>query len=362
MKTLKLIFASLFRNDAAMEGRFQKWYLAAILFLLSIIISAVPLFVSATNTNGADFMDSTLYSFDVGIQNFSEALVDEDVDLIVEQDGDLHQLVNPNSSWETAFPLFDREGGIDFHYYEYRNHANELKLKVYYQGAASNDDALAFLNAKLEATNSAETPNLNIGSFVFFGQYSLNVFLYNPAGVAAGTVAGRDYASAMQGDYLSFAVGKNIKHLGTIDQFGNPIDRPTPTSTGLEFAEYQEKLLKNWEIFLDEAYSNIKVRNVWFTTGTILAINSILGVFMGLLVFVMTRGKTNPNRTMTFLEAYKITGWLLLSPAIISLIVGFIFPNYASMAFVLLVGLRMMWLSSKTLRPPMDPVKVAPKK
>jgi len=362
MKTLKLIFASLFRNDAAMEGRFQKWYLAAILFLVSIIVSAVPLFVSATNTNGADFMDSTLYSFDVGIQGFSEAIVDEDVNLVIEQDGELQKLTNTNSNWETVFPLFDQEGGIDFHYYEYRNHADELKLKVYYQGAAANEDAAVFLNAKLDATNSAETPNTDIGSFVFFGHYSMNVFLYNPAGVAAGTISGRDYAAAMQGDYLSFEVGQNLKELATIDQFGNPIVRPTPLTTGPEFAEYQAKILTNWEMFLDAAYSNIKISNVWFTTGTILAINSILGVFMGLLVFVMTRGKNNPNRSMTFLEAYKITGWLLLSPALISLIVGFIFPNYASMAFVLLVGLRMMWLSSKTLRPPMEPMKVAPKK
>lgn len=362
MKTLKLIFASLFRNDAAMEGRFQKWYLAAILFLLSIIISAVPLFVSAANTNGADFMDKTLYSFDVGIQRFSEVLVDEDVDLIIEQDGDLQKLSNPSSSWQSAFTLIETEGGIDFHYYEYRDHANDLKLKVYYQGAASNEHVTTFLNTKIGLLNSAETPNTNIVSFMFLGHHTMNVFLYNPAKVADGSATGRDYVSAMQGDYLSFELGRNLKDLARIDQFGNPIVRPSPATTGPEYAEYQNKVLANWKNFLDDAYSNIKVRNIWFTTGTILAINSILGLFMGLLVFVMTRGKNNPNRTMKFLEAYKITGWLLLSPAIISLIVGFIFPNYASMAFVLLVGLRMMWLSSKTLRPPMEAVRTAPKK
>jgi hypothetical protein len=74
----------------------------------------------------------------------------------------------------------------------------------------------------------------------------------------------------------------------------------------------------------------------------------------------MTRGKMNPNNTMRFGQTMKIGAWSLLSPALLTLIVSGIFPDLAGSAFVLLVGLRLMWLSSKYLRP-LEPLPVAKK-
>ncbi|MFA5236030.1 MAG: hypothetical protein WC399_04245 [Bacilli bacterium] len=356
MKTLKLVFASLFRNDAAMEGRFQKWYLAAIMFLLSIILATLPLFVTAAKANGSDFMDSTLYSFDAGIQRFSEALDDHNVDLIVAEDGEYRQLTNPGSTWDAAFA--DVEGAANFHYFSYKDHTDAVKLKVYYQGSAEDSTVSVFLTDKLATANSAEAINLEITSFVFFAKRVAYVYIYNPSAVAAGTAAGKDYVNSFQGDYMSLELGTNLRNTGLLDEFDNPIETPTD---GDEYAAYQTKILANWERFFDESYRNSKMMLMWTTTSIMLGVNSLLGLFMAILIFIMTRGKNNPNRTMKFTEAMKITGWLLLSPAILTLIVGFIFPNYASMAFVLLVGLRMMWLSSKTLRPPLPPVPVVKK-
>ncbi len=356
MKTLKLIFASLFRNDAAMEGRFQKWYLAAIMFLLSVLLATLPLFVTAAKANGSDFMGGTLYSFDAGIQRFSEALDDHDVDLIVEEDGEYQKLSNPDATWDAAFT--DVEGAANFHYFSYKDHTDSVKLKVYYQGEAEDNAVSVFLTDKLALTNSAEAINLDITSFVFFAKRVAYVYIYNPAAVASGSAAGKDYVNYFQGDYMSLELGTNLRDTGLIDEFGNPIETPTD---GDEYAAYQAKILTNWEQFFDNAYLNSKTMLMWTTTSIMIGVNSLLGLFMAILIFIMTRGKNNPNRTMKFTEAMKITGWLLLSPALLTLIVGFIFPNYASMAFVLLVGLRMMWLSSKTLRPPLPPAPVVKK-
>jgi hypothetical protein len=83
-----------------------------------------------------------------------------------------------------------------------------------------------------------------------------------------------------------------------------------------------------------------------------------MAFFMSILVFIMTRGKTNPNRSMRVLEAFKIGAWSLFSPAVLTYVAGLFFPDLASTAFVLFVGLRMMWLSSSYLRPYQEPTPV----
>jgi hypothetical protein len=57
----------------------------------------------------------------------------------------------------------------------------------------------------------------------------------------------------------------------------------------------------------------------------------------------------------------KIGAWALFAPALLTIIAGVLFPEFAGTAFVLFVGLRLMWLSSRYLRPidavPTQPIK-----
>jgi hypothetical protein len=57
----------------------------------------------------------------------------------------------------------------------------------------------------------------------------------------------------------------------------------------------------------------------------------------------------------------KIGAWALLAPALLTIVAGALFPEFAGTAFVLFVGLRLMWLSSRYLRP-VDMVATAPAK
>ena len=52
-----------------------------------------------------------------------------------------------------------------------------------------------------------------------------------------------------------------------------------------------------------------------------------------------------------FIETMNMSFYLALSPAVLTLIFGFIFPRYASFIFVALMSIRLMWMSMKTLRP-----------
>ncbi|MDD7715503.1 MAG: hypothetical protein PUJ84_06330, partial [Mollicutes bacterium] len=89
----------------------------------------------------------------------------------------------------------------------------------------------------------------------------------------------------------------------------------------------------------------------WTYCGIMAAVYVGLEFLFGLVIFLMTRGKRNPFRIYTFWETQKMAYWASVSPAILSLIVGFLLPQFAMMGFIFLFGLRIMWMSMRSLRP-----------
>ena len=74
-------------------------------------------------------------------------------------------------------------------------------------------------------------------------------------------------------------------------------------------------------------------------------------IIMGLLLWLLTRGKNNVFNYLKFMDTEKMAWWASLAPGILAMIVGFIFNNFAQMAFIILIGLRTMWMAMKQLRP-----------
>ena len=72
---------------------------------------------------------------------------------------------------------------------------------------------------------------------------------------------------------------------------------------------------------------------------------------MGLMMFLLTRGKNNPNRGLTFFITCKIDAWITFTPALLGMILGFIWNAAAGLGFIVLIGLRTMWLSMRQLSP-----------
>ena len=72
---------------------------------------------------------------------------------------------------------------------------------------------------------------------------------------------------------------------------------------------------------------------------------------MGLLMFLLTRGKNNPNRGLTFWITCKISAWIDFTPGLLAMILGFIWPAAAGLGYIVLIGLRTMWLSMRQLNP-----------
>ena len=101
----------------------------------------------------------------------------------------------------------------------------------------------------------------------------------------------------------------------------------------------------------NESYITSKNNSFLMYTFVFFGVYLILIVFMGLMIFILTRGKKNPMNYMTFWLSLKIAMWASISPAILALILGFILTNFATMFFILLYGVRVMWLSMRQLRP-----------
>ena len=81
-----------------------------------------------------------------------------------------------------------------------------------------------------------------------------------------------------------------------------------------------------------------------------LGVNAGISIFMGFMLWVLTRGKNN-LRWFGIWETQKIVGWTTVTPAILTTGLGFLISSFSQVMFPLLLGVRIMWLSMKLLRP-----------
>ena len=117
--------------------------------------------------------------------------------------------------------------------------------------------------------------------------------------------------------------------------------------------QYRTKVMKQVVKVLDNTYLNQKKRTLWTNTGIYAAIYAGIILFLGLMVFILTRGKNNPFKFLNIWHCQKIVWWASFTPAVLGTVLALIFAGnmIGQMAFILLISLRVMWLSMKQLRP-----------
>lgn len=352
MKTLKLVFQSLFSNAPIMEAKNQPWYIALILFFVSILLATYPTFTQINNREGSSFLSGNTYSIENALVLFSETLAEENIDMVVtsriEDDVTIHELENQGTTWESVFTdtLTDHP---TFPFFQYTVN-NQVRLRVFFQGDNTEDTTNAFANALLALPLGDD----DIGSFLLLAKASVYMYVYNPAAISANTARGDSYVTAFTGTYHEISTGTNLGNFVITDLDGNTISNSN-------LFLYTELVFNNWKNFFDLSFAYSKSVLLLAQTGLTFVVNAIMAFLMSLVIFIMTRGKNNPNRHFKFSETMKIGAWALLAPALLTIIAGVLFPEFAGTAFVLFVGLRLMWLSSRYLRPidaiPPQPVK-----
>lgn len=342
---LKDGFGSLINNAACIRGaKTGPLWLTIVMFVLAVFLPIIPLFVQQTNTYGSTFLKSYSYGLERYVTSIAMDLKD-------------NRLAKFSIDEEHMLSISENGADVDFKSYEgdkpyaaYTNVADgkeQYNFTVYLSNATTDKEKSA-VNAVISATKfangtttvSSETENVYRPSYMILFKNGVYVVIYANNGTKALT-------SSYSGDFKKLEAGNDyLERLLTVkDKEGNSV---TPSIIS---DDYVNGVYKNYKKFLDKSYETLKVKNTWATSGIYLAIFFGASVLMGFIMWLLTRGKNNPNNYYTPWLTMKIQGRMSFSPALITLVVGFFLTSYAPMIFIMTMGLRVMWVSMKELRP-----------
>jgi len=339
---IKKFLVGLFSNNAAIEGSKQyKWWVAVLIGVLSVAVALVPTFVSLCNSNGSAVFSTYSYDYDRNIHEYCSAAVvsGDNLNYKFEQD---NILTYTGGTADTELDDVKKIIQIESEHYVAGEvgHAKSIEFIAYYvngtmsayyeskvtNGISTRQYILNTVDRKTDSDpegTSYYCPNYLI---LFKDGFAVITYKVNTTTVAAGS-AGFDFKPYYQGQDF----------IGSIYVAGDDIATTFNRFKGV----------------LDSCYQNTKVKSLWSTTGIYAAVFTGMILLLGLMLFLMTRGKNNMFNYLKYMDTQKMILWASLSPAILSLILGFLLPKYAMMFFIVLMGMRAMWMSMKQLRPQM---------
>ncbi len=344
-ETLKYLGASLINNDACIAGgRERPWYFALIIGILGTLLALTPIMTTYFTQTGATIVSSDTHGIDSYLIGFQEALYEDAVEMKVEEASDgSHYLVTNFAevyAKDTGYPYFnltreDAQGNTT------------TVFRAYYYGDIDNATLSERRNDVIDnyvspnAAEGEETP-YNV-STIFMSSHA---FYFETAPYYGEGQRG----TALYGDYDNLPVGCDIAKFAVESLNGTPYEVGF-VDKAESWQDYYSASISNWTNFFDLAYKNTAYNTAWIQTGVSAAVYVAMAFFMGLMVFLMTRGKNNPFRIYTFWESQKIAYWAAFTPGLLSLVLGFILPNYALLMYVAIYGIRIVWLTMKSLRP-----------
>ena len=339
-ETVKDGFASLINNAAAIRGaKNGPLWLTILFFIFAIILPIIPLFVAQAKTNGSSFLNSYSYGLERYVTSLAIDLRENNVEFEIKD----HLLsVNENGA-DVDFA----EYGINKPYVGYEDAvSHQYDFVVYLSDATTNADKTAF-NKLVTSTyyeagtinKTASQENTYIPSYMILFKNGVYVAIYS----SAQKVVAYSYS----GDFNTIKDNNEcLKTLLTVtDKDGNNI-MPDIINN-----DYITGVYKNFKKFLDKSYETLKVKNTWVSSAIYLGIFFGLNVVMGFLMWLLTRGKNNPNNYYTPWLTEKIQARMALAPALITLIVGFFLTSQTMLIYIITIGMRVMWVSMKELRP-----------
>lgn len=357
--TLKNFFASLIKNDSAIEGaKTAPWWIAIVLFVLGSFLPIIPIMVNASKTYGASFISGTTYGLEqalasstLDLRNNGYAYKVEDNQLIEYKDG-----VAQTTTW--SIPEGE-ENPLDLtpvsHYDITIDGASARALNVFYSSRpySGKENSVTTLIKSIESTKyvknttqiyNAETfPDVDPSGGTFIPSY---IVLYKDGIYGKIYKIGTDVAATACYTGCDWK-NQNLKN-GDLLETIVAADEINPD---LKNADYVNLVMNNWKEVFNNSYKTQKTKSFWFSSGLYYGIYLVLGAFMGLMMFLLTRGKNNPNRNYTFWLTFKISCWIILTPALLAMILGFIWSQAAGLGYIVLIGLRTMWLSMRQLNP-----------
>jgi hypothetical protein len=336
---LKLGFSSIISNGACIDlGRNKPWYGAIIMGLLSVILAIIPIGVTRAWVHAGDTMFATpTYEYETGLVKFEDALVDKGVSIVVDHD----------SKTLTATNFSALNADSDHTWYRYVNSDTKTTMFEVFYTTTTDSDFTTFCtnvyNLKNPYTGTANARTLC--SYLILGPKAYIGYKY-----PVNATASSGYKGAASGQY-DLTPSFRFEDLVKQNTHGKAYDVPREKVDATNYDTYQQEIVDTYKVFFNEGYETTKIQGAWMWTGIMAAVYVVFIVFMGLMIWLMTRGKNNPYRIYTFWETQKMSYWAAFTPAVLACGLGFAFSTYALFIFILFYGMRIMWMSMKNLRP-----------
>lgn len=335
-KTLRRLFGSLINNAVAVEGaKYSAWWIGLILFIFGLLLPIVPIFVNNARATGTSFLRSFEYGLGLD-KTFGKAINDLDGLLTYNRDTNEIKYV-ANSTYSSSEPQL-----IGGYVSESGNNVNQYELRIYYNDLVGNENEMKeFIITKEALAYEKGTTNVAVST-------SENIYI--PSSIYF-------FPNAFYVDiFAANSIDKKAEMGFTTDmtRYEGPSDLKS-YFVGTSFSQANEEdrinALNNLKTLIDDTYKTTRKNSLIF--GTLIYFGVYFGVnfFMALMIFLMSRGKNNPNNYLNLWHCIKIDWWACLAPGILGLILGFIFPTNATMFYILFLAMRMVWLSTKELRP-----------
>ena len=341
-KFLSNFFFGLLSNDHAIEGaKSNPWWVALIIGFFAAVIPVIPITVSQAKTYGASFLSTYTYRFDQNIAKATVELASANKEFKVES-AELTYLENNapvevNTSNDVN-PVYTHVSEST-HQYElmiYFTNREKADLKTFVNDIASK----TYVYHTVDATPADYEGTVYAPSFVVLSKTSLYTRLNKDDSNAVGSNTYTTYSA----DWKHFKDGSLL----IADALP---EGKTAAQVDLNKSSDVEAIYNTWKDYYNKSYLTQKTYNTWMTSLLFLGIYVALELVMGLLVFLLTRGKNNMFNYLKWIDTQKIVWWASLAPAILAMIMGFILSQFAQMMFIILLGLRVMWISMKQLRP-----------
>ena len=306
-QNIKLFFTTLISNNACIDaGRKKPWYAAIILFFISIVLSVVPSSVLELKKHGDKNFDSTTFLTNEAVTLFAKDLQQPEFEgkmVVIKEEKDSHL---DSSEFEKCY-YFDVANGQKAGY------------------------AFTYCGDSQVTTRISQFEEANV-SFFIFTRNSLYISVLDPANLSQSKRV------------LNLTCINAYKKVGENEIKGSYV-------AGENLTESIDSTWANWKTLIRKFYNQTRLKAAGMQLAIMSAINVGIVLIMGFMVWVLTRGKNNPYRMFNVWESYKIVFWAGLTPALLTCGLGFLIKTFASTLFPLLLGVRVMWLSMKSLRP-----------
>lgn len=374
-EVLVLTFKSLFSNQAVVDAsKSAPWWLAVIFFIIGIMLPLIPVMTYYSGIYGGSFLDSTRYGLnEISLSSSLTSL--DDLNYEFKFDGNHDLLLYNNDVHESrpvpsdiddpydpafdTYPIYrfiteDTKEGEPWHQFSLDIYFSDRTYEA--DAAGNNINSLITLinNRKYKGgTTDLLPPNATLedGEYLYAPSY----LIFHKKGVFA-QINKTNTATIAKGSYVNNSNWDNT----TIDSSLNGlIDRilTVKNSEGTEVARdlanrtYTEGVYKNLKEIFNETYLAYKPGAFWINTSIYFSIFVGLVGFMGFLLWLLTRGRNNMFNYLSIWATMKMSFWSCFTPGLIAMIAGFIFSNQSLMVFIMTVGIRVMWMSMKQLRP-----------